>query len=38
MRLLTLLDDPAVVVAAAASGDVPTLRSFLSTHPGAVSN
>ena len=36
MKLLTMLDNPAVIVAAAASGDVDTLRDFLRKHPSQV--
>jgi hypothetical protein len=33
LRLLSLLENPAVIVAAAASGDIPTLKDYLSKHP-----
>jgi hypothetical protein len=36
LKLLTMLDNPAVIVAAAASGDVGTLRDFLTKHPTLV--
>ena len=36
LKLLSLLDNPAVIVAAAASGDVATLRDFLRKHPHQV--
>ena len=36
LKLLSLLENPAVIVAAAASGDIPTLREFLSKHPSQV--
>ena len=37
LRLLSMLENPAVVVAAAASGDVSTMRDFLAKHPSEVS-
>ena len=37
LKLLSLLENPAVIVAAAASGDVSTMRDFLSKHPKEVS-
>lgn len=37
LKLLSVLDNPAIIVAAAASGDVQTLREFLSRHPSQVS-
>ena len=37
LKLLSLLENPAVVVAAAAAGDTSTLREYLSKHPSAVS-
>ena len=36
LKLLSLLENPAVIVAAAAAGDVGTLRDFLSKHPHEV--
>ena len=33
LKLLSLLENPAVIVAAAASGDIPTLKDYLSKHP-----
>ena len=36
MKLLSVLDNPAVIVATAASGDVGTLRGFLRKHPSQV--
>ena len=36
LKLLSVLDNPAIVVAAAASGDVGTLREFLARHPSQV--
>lgn len=36
LKLLSLLENPAVIVAAAASGDVDTLRDFLRKHPKEV--
>ena len=36
LRLLSLLENPAVVVAAAAAGDVSTLKEFLTKHPKEV--
>ena len=33
LKVLTLLDNPAVIVAAAASDEVGTLRDFLTKHP-----
>jgi E3 ubiquitin-protein ligase mind-bomb len=36
LKLLSMLDNPAVIVAAAASGDVVTLRDFLTKHPSQV--
>ena len=36
LKLLSMLDNPAVIVAAAASGDVETLRDFLRKHPSQV--
>lgn len=33
-----MLDNPAVIVAAAASGDVGTLKEFLRKHPSQVCN
>lgn len=33
LKLLSLLDNPAVVVAAAAAGDADTIRDFLSRNP-----
>ena len=36
LKLLSLLENPAVIVAAAASGDVATLRDFLRKHPTQV--
>jgi len=36
LKLLSLLENPAVIVAAAASGDVATLRDFLQKHPTQV--
>ena len=36
LKLLTLLDNPNVIVAAAASGDVGTLQNFLRKHPSQV--
>ena len=33
LKLLSLLENPAVIVAAAASGDVATLKDYLSKHP-----
>eukprot|EP00731_Ephydatia_muelleri_P014626 Em0008g346a len=36
MKLLSLLDNPAVIVAAAASGSVSNLREFLLKHPSDV--
>lgn len=38
LKLLSMLDNPAVIVAAAASGDVGTLREFLRKHPSQVCN
>lgn len=38
MKLLSLLDNPAVIVAAAASGSVSNLREFLLKHPSDVSS
>jgi hypothetical protein len=38
LKLLTMLDNPAVIVAAAASGDVGTLRDFLTKHPTLVND
>ena len=38
LKLLSLLENPAVIVAAAASGDVVTLRDFLQKHPKEVQN
>ena len=37
LKLLSLVDDPAVVVAAAAAGETAALKSFLAGHPGSVS-
>lgn len=37
MKLLSLLDNPAVIVAAAASGSASNLREFLLKHPSDVS-
>ena len=36
MKLLTMLDNPAIIVAAAASGDMATLQDFLSKYPAQV--
>lgn len=36
MKLLTMLENPAVIVAAAAAGDVTTLQDFLRKHPSQV--
>ena len=36
LRLLTLLENPAVVVAAAAANDTNALREFLVKHPSEV--
>lgn len=36
LKLLTLLDNPAVIVAAAAADDPETLRKFLVKHPTEV--
>ena len=36
LKLLSVLDNPAIIVAAAASGDVGTLRDFLTKHPSQV--
>lgn len=33
LKLLSLLENPAVIVAAAASGDIATLKDYLSKHP-----
>ena len=33
LKLLSLLDNPAVVVAAAARGDVSAIKDYLSKHP-----
>ena len=33
LKLLSLLDNPAVVVAAAAHGDASTIKDYLSKHP-----
>ena len=33
LKLLSLLDNPAAVVAAAAQGDVSTIKDYLSKHP-----
>ena len=33
LKLLSLLENPAVIVAAAANGDVKILRDFLTKHP-----
>ena len=38
LKLLSLLGNPAVVVAAAAAGDAVTIRDFLSNHPQDVHN
>ena len=38
LKLLSLLENPAVIVAAAAAGDVVTLRDFLEKHPKEVHN
>ena len=38
LKLLSLLENPAVIVAAAASGDADTLRDFLRKHPHEVHN
>ena len=32
LKLLSLLENPAVIVAAAASGDIATLKDYLSKH------
>ena len=37
LKLMSLLENPAVVVAAAASGDTDVLREYLSKHSSAVS-
>ena len=37
LKLLSLLENPAVVVAAAASGDVDVVKEYLTKHPSAVS-
>lgn len=37
LKLLSLLENPAVIVAAAAAGSVSSLREFLLKHPGDVS-
>lgn len=36
LRLLSLLENPAVIVAAAANGDVKVLKDFLTKHPDQV--
>ena len=36
LKLLSMLENPAVLVAAAAAGDPDTIRTFLSTHPKEV--
>lgn len=36
LKLLSMLDNPAVIVAAAASGDVGTLQEYLRKHPSQV--
>lgn len=36
LKLLSMLDNPAVIVAAAASGDIGTLKEFLRKHPSQV--
>ena len=36
LKLLSLLENPAVIVAAAAAGDAGTLRDFLRNHPKEV--
>ncbi len=36
LKLLSLLDNPAVIVAAAAAGDVVTLKDYLTKHPKEV--
>ena len=33
LKLLSLLENPAVIVAAAASGNLSTIRDFLTKHP-----
>ena len=38
LKLLTILNDPTVMVAASASGDVGTLRDFLTKNPSQVHN
>ena len=38
LKLLSLLENPAVIVAAAAAGDVVSLRDFLQKHPKEVCN
>ena len=36
LKLLSLLENPAVIVAAAANGDVSVMRDFLNKHPNEV--
>ncbi len=38
LKLLSLLENPAVIVAAAANGDVTIMREFLTKHPTEVSD
>ena len=36
LKLLSIMENPAVIVAAAAAGDADTLKSFLIKHPKEV--